>query len=155
NLAERDWQDANVSQLLRRLDETLPPTGKSDLRGFEWYYLDHLGRSRGRMLAGHDNVVAGVAYSPDGSRVVSGDWSGQLRLWDAATGRLIRTVAGPHANAVAFHPDGTRMASAGNGRSVTLWDMATSQVIRTFSGHGAAITELAFSPDGKAVASSS
>ena len=57
NLAERDWRDANVAQVLRHLDETRPPRGKSDLRGFEWYYLDRLCHSQGRILAGHKAVV--------------------------------------------------------------------------------------------------
>ena len=73
NLAERDWRDANVAQVLRHLDETRPPAGKSDLRGFEWYYLDRLCRSQGRALAGHDDAVTSVAYSRDGRRLASGE----------------------------------------------------------------------------------
>ncbi len=52
-LAERDWQDANVAQVRRQLDETRPPPRKTDLRGFEWYYLDRLTRSQGQTLTGH------------------------------------------------------------------------------------------------------
>src|SRR5262249_39826259 len=42
NLAERDWSDANVAQVVRYLEETRPPEGKADLRGFEWHYLHRL-----------------------------------------------------------------------------------------------------------------
>jgi WD40 repeat protein/tRNA A-37 threonylcarbamoyl transferase component Bud32 len=157
NLAARDWQDANIAQVLRHLDETKPPAGKSDLRGFEWSYLDRLARAQGRVLAGHAEVVASVAYSPDGSRVVSGDRAGEIKLWEAATGRLIRTMAtGSPVEAVAFHPDGTRLASAGgDDGALILWDAATGQRIRTFPGHTKRVVGLAFSPDGKALASSS
>src|SRR5260370_28868209 len=60
NLAEHDWQDANVAEVLRQLEETRPQPGKTDLRGFEWYYLDRLSRSQGRPLAEHMDVVTSV-----------------------------------------------------------------------------------------------
>jgi len=156
NLAERDWQDANVAGVQRQLEETRPAPGKTDLRGFEWYYLDRLGHSQGRTLAGHTDRVQSVAYSPDGSRLASASHDHTVKLWDAVTGQFIRTLAASqNVWAVVFHPDGTRMASAGDDRAVTLWDVATGQVIRTFPGHTDKIWDLAFAPDGKTIASSS
>src|SRR5262249_56650995 len=110
-----------------------------------------LARSQGRVLAGHAEVVASVAYSPDGSRVVSGDRAGEIKLWEAATGRLIHTMAtGNPVEAVAFHPDGTRLASAGgDDGAVILWDAATGQRIRTFPVHTKRVFRFIFSPDGK------
>ncbi len=156
NLAERDWRDANVSQMLRRLEGTRPPAGKSDLRGFEWYYLDRLARSQGRILTGHTQVVRDVSYRPDGRRIASASDDRTVKLWDASTGQLIRTmIADKAVYAVAFHPDGARLASAGYDRAVTLWDAATGQVIRNSPGHAERITQLEFSRDGKVLASSS
>ena len=156
NLAQRHWRDANLAQVLRHLDETRPPEGKSDLRGFEWYYLERLSRSSGRTLAGHTDQVQSVAYSRDGRHLASAGYDGTIKLWDPATDQPIRSwAAGRIVNVLAFHPDGTRLASTGDDRTVTLWDAATGQPIRTLAGHTRPIYELAFSPDGKTLASSS
>ena len=65
-----------------------------------------------RTFKGHADAVSSVAFSPDGTRLLSGSADKTLRLWDVATGRLIRTFEG-HADlvsSVAFSPDGTRAA---------------------------------------------
>ena len=70
---------------------------------------------------GHSDSVSSVAFSPDGTRVLSGGgWT--VKLWDAATGALIRTFEG-HANPVsslAFSPDGTRVLSGSNDHTIKL-----------------------------------
>jgi WD40 repeat protein/serine/threonine protein kinase len=161
-LAARDWQDANVAQVRRQLDETRPPR-KTDLRGFEWYYLDRLTRSQGLTLTGHKEAIWSVAYSPDGRRLASASHDRTIKLWDATTGQAIHTLVATnqYVYAVAFHPGGARLASAGSDqtagdRMVSIWDAGTGQVIRTFQqGHTKAIEQLAYSPDGKTLASTS
>ncbi len=118
-LAARDWQDANVAEVRRQLDETRPPPRKTDLRGFEWHYLDRLTRSQGQTLIGHEKATAiwSVAYSPDGRRLASAGDDRTIKVWDTSTGQAIHTlVANEQVLTVAFHPGGARLASAG-GRS--------------------------------------
>lgn len=153
NLAERDWRDANVTQVLRDLDETRPPEGKSDLRGFEWYYFDRLCRSQERVFTGPD-IFSSVAYSRDGKLLAAGSWDQTITLWEAATGRVIRRMtAGAQVDAVAFHPDGRTLASGGRDANVTIWDVATGQPIRTFKGHKEPISQVAYSADGRVLVS--
>ena len=59
--------------------------------------------------------MAGIAFSPDGHRLASGDTDGTVRLWNVDTGEPIARLTG-HTDmvySVAFSPDGHRLASTG------------------------------------------
>jgi WD40 repeat protein len=53
---------------------------------------------------------------------------------------------------IAFSPDGERLAVAA-GRTVRIWDPATGRLLLTLSGHAGLITRVAYSPDGRRLAS--
>jgi WD40 repeat protein len=66
-----------------------------------------------------------VALSPDGLRLVSSDWAKTLKLWDTATGRVIRSFKAPAdgVNSLAFSPDGTRFAASSSDKTLKLWTL--------------------------------
>jgi len=85
----------------------------------------------------HSGVVSSIVFSPDGRLLASGA-SGLLppiRLWDMATGAVVRTFDGRAVRSVAFSPDGTSLAAA-DGDDVRLWDVTTGAEVQTFKGHG-------------------
>jgi hypothetical protein len=84
-------------------------------------------------------------------------FSHSIKLWDAATGRELRTMTGHTANirATAFSPDSRLLASSGYDAIIKLWDTATGREIMTLNGHSLNVNALAFSPDGKLLASGS
>lgn len=77
-----------------------------------------------------------------------------FRLWDLATGKVIRTF-GPRnwsATAIAASPDGRFVAlpaNDSNSKAISLWDLETGKEIRRFEGHNKPVDSLAFSADGK------
>ena len=73
-----------------------------------------------RLIRGHAGTVADVAFSPDGTVIVTGSYDGTARTWEVTTGRPLVTFAG-HDGAVygvAFSPDGTRIATASRDETV-------------------------------------
>lgn len=109
----------------------------------------------------HRHEVMAVAFSRDGTKILSGSQDHRLHLRDAATGQLIRSLyreEGP-VHAVAFSPDGKFILSGHSGftaeKVLRLWDAATGELLRIFEGHEGAVTSLAFSPDGTRAVSGS
>jgi WD40 repeat protein len=94
---------------------------------------------------------AGISYSPDGRSVAEGSQDGSVRVFDAASGRLKRTIrVGSAAPIVQYSPDGSRLAIAGAG-GVRLVDPATGTTLQRTKTSAFYAGNLAFSPDGSAL----
>jgi WD40 repeat protein/tetratricopeptide (TPR) repeat protein len=114
------------------------------------------------VLRGHERVVMGAAFSPDGTRVVTASGDG-ARIWDANSGNVIVILdssAAPVSSA-AFSPDGSRVVtatgkfSALEGRKGHIWDAATGKTIAVLEGHQSPLLSAAFSPDGARIVTAS
>jgi WD40 repeat protein len=103
--------------------------------------------------------VMAVAFSPDGSRIISAGTDMTLRIWNAATGQPDGDPLQGHAKSVstvAFSPDGSRIASGSEDMTLRLWDADTGHPIgQPLQGHEKSVLCLAFSPDGKHIVSGS
>jgi WD40 repeat protein len=109
-----------------------------------------------RTLKGQASVFS-VAFSPDGRTLVSGNGYNTIKLWDASSGQLLRTLQ-EHSHtvlSVVFSPDGRTLASGGDDATIKIWDATSGQLLRTLTGHSDSVISVAFSPDGRTLASGS
>jgi WD40 repeat protein len=94
-----------------------------------------------------------VAFSPDGKTLAAGMGSGEVHLFDVASGGQVATLAG-HGGTVrwlGFHPDGRSLAVAGRltDHTVFVWDLATRKPPRRLSGHDSEVLSGAWRADGR------
>ncbi len=90
----------------------------------------------GHTLAVDELGVNSLALSPDGVLLLTGSWDGVVRLWETATGALLRELpASPEGTRdVQFSPDATRALSADRDGVVRLWDLTRGERLREIDG---------------------
>ncbi|KAG6330479.1 hypothetical protein ID866_8610 [Astraeus odoratus] len=110
-------------------------------------------------LLGHTGSVRSVAFSPDGTRIVSGSFDNTVRVWNAERGVQIGSPLQGHTDyvtSVAFSPDGTRIVSGSYDQTVRVWDAERSvQIGSPLQGHTHCVRSVAFSLDGTRIVSGS
>jgi WD40 repeat protein/predicted Ser/Thr protein kinase len=102
-------------------------------------------------MEGHNNRIIDVAFTPDGTQVVSGGYDRTIRRWDVATGReLARIEELPQGvYSVGVAADGrTVVAGLARDTSLHLWDSSTNELRTVASEHQASIPKVVFSRDG-------
>jgi WD40 repeat protein len=105
----------------------------------------------------HGSIVSSVAFSNDGSRVVSGSYDRSVRIWNAVTGECEVVLEG-HSDlvtSVAFSNDGSRVVSGSWDKSVRIWNAVTGECEVVLEGHSNRVRSVAFSNDGSRVVSGS
>src|SRR5262245_8918830 len=96
----------------------------------------------------HHSPVRAFAFSPDGARLATGDWSGSVRLWETGTGKLVGSPLRhrEEVTAVAFSPDGQTLLTASEDRTAQLWDVRTGGPKGPPLLHPLKVRAAAFSP---------
>jgi WD40 repeat protein/serine/threonine protein kinase len=110
-------------------------------------------------LEGHNGPAFGLAFRADGKYVATAGTDGKVILWDPATGGKKITLEKPQSRdrawAVAFHPkDGRRLAAGYSEKRVMIWDYVAKEA-KILKGHTNDVYSVAYSPDGRWLASAS
>lgn len=124
----------------------------------------------------HKETVVDIAYSHDGKMLASTSDDRTIKIWNVTEQKLIRTMkVAEHVQAIAFSPDDKRLITGGRdkpmigeflqqifgdskfnrGVSARLWDVRTGSLLQTFSEHSNDVTDVAYSHDGKWIATAS
>ncbi len=126
--------------------------------------------------SGHMALIRGLAFTPDGSFIVSAADDKVIRIWDWRAGKTVRTIRGQSGPgeegkifAMALSPDGRWLAVGGSlgtftgtkpreeeeSHQIRLYDFASGELKALLKGHTNGVVGLSFSPDGKKLISGS
>src|SRR5262249_22793035 len=124
-------------------------------------------------LSDHGGHVVSVAYVPDGNRILSCSLpaafrvaenfdyeklnpnDNTLRIWDAASGKLIRSMRAGFAYSAALSSDGARAFTGHEMRRLASWELASGEQRELNPGHVGSISALAYTPTGDRLLSAS
>lgn len=107
--------------------------------------------------------LAALAFSPNGKLLVTEATNEKQkagaapRLWDTATGKLVKTLNGhtDSVSALAFSPDGQQLVTASWDCTARIWDVSSGRQLKVLEGHTAPLTSVAFSPNEKLIVTGS
>ncbi len=131
-----------------------------------------------RRLEGHESSVIALSFTPDGTRLATASYDGTVRIWSVGTWtteHVLHHQAHKPGNSpdpdgwimvwdVAFSPDGRLLATAGaegfsgsiqgsGSGSVRVWETKSGKELETLRGHASRVACVAFSPNGRTLAS--
>ncbi len=155
NLATREFAEGKYLQGYEHLNSFLPPSSRiRDHRDFLWYHLWKENHQELRTLKRLSNAESFLSCSSDGKMVVVINDEGEIRLWDRVNDRYVLTLPEKSRyflEGVAISSDGKNLA-VNQDSQISVWNTETRQKLKTLKGD-APEGPMAFSPDGKSLAS--
>jgi WD40 repeat protein len=109
-------------------------------------------------LSGHFGEINDIAFSPDGTRALSGSDDGTAMVWELPSGNRLGTLEGHQTGGVttvAWSGDGRTLATGGEDKKIILWRADTFDETQRLENHVLGILDLAFTPDSTGLASGS
>ncbi len=123
----------------------------SDMSDMSVATLWDLNNNKLAQFKGHEGFIASMAFSPDGTKLLTGGYDETPRLWDI-NGNLLTILRGHYMTnyTVAYSPDGKYLLTSSMDGTARLWDL-TGKTLTVFKGHTSVLNQAGFSPDGTKV----
>ncbi|MHA1469420.1 MAG: hypothetical protein ACTSSP_02530 [Candidatus Asgardarchaeia archaeon] len=128
-LAIKYEKSNNIQAAISAYKQILTINPKHELasqRLMELYKIKYLTRSDG-----HTSAISSVAWSPDSKLIVSGSGDETIKVWDAASGTLLRTLEGHtwQVKSIAWSSDGKLIASGSEDNTIRVWDVRSGKEV--------------------------
>jgi len=151
-LVERELASNNVPRAQELLNAC-----RDGASSWEWQYLQRRIQDPEPFHDSHDrDRIMSMAYSPDGNQVASGGLSGTIRVWDALTGKVVKSFQpgmASSASALSFARDGrlaVAFSAALSEATIKIYESSnTAKEVVSFVGPTGVVSHLDFSPDGR------
>lgn len=106
-------------------------------------------------LAGHQQLINDVRFSPDARLIASASFDKSVKLWDGRTGKFLATFRGHVSRVyqVAWSADSRLMCSGSSDSTLKVWDVPSRKLLFDLPGHADEVYSVDWSPDGQRVAS--
>jgi len=102
-------------------------------------------------IIGHNLMCDGVAYSPDGALLATGDEEGIVKIWDSETLQEVRSLQQSGViHSVAFSPDGVRLATANEDGTLKIWETTTGRELLSLP-RMSGLYDVIFMPDNQRI----
>ncbi len=126
-------------------------TGSEDGKAYFWN-LTISTKEPQKILKGHTESIAALAFSPEGNFALTGSYDGTARYWDLTTGETIKELIGHNGlvTSVAFSSDGNFALTGSRDGTARYWDLKTGQAIKILRTRDTTlIASVAISKDAK------
>lgn len=100
-------------------------------------------------LAGHRSEVRAMALSSDDSLLATADSAGSLKIWNAASGRMVRTLVCGYALSLAWLPDDQHVLVGCKDGTLKTYDVRSGVQLEDIPAHQGPIWSVAIHPDGQ------
>lgn len=110
----------------------------------------------------HSDWIAALAWSPDGKYIASASYDKTVQVWEPSTGKLKNLYThhnsfwiGNRVHSLSWSPDSSCIVSGGDDKTVRIWKVGIREPLATYYDHHDSVLAVAWSPDGKYIASAS
>ncbi len=160
---ERDEPHVTDFGLAKQLDRGTELTATGQIMGTPGYMPPEQALGDHKAIGPHGKpdtaqlVGPTIAFTLDGSRIVSASPDGRLGVWDSTTGGQLQSIRG-HSDlvrCVVFSWDGKWIISGGDDDIIRIWDSDTGEELFSLCGHSKPVLSVAVSSDMRRIASGS